>query len=252
MRKLSVWAKRHPWSARVIIILSHILLLLLAWYTGSTLINLNVFLPGLLLFAFMVVYLSAVLFYPSKSEKHFLSKQLFYIKQKACDFSLAAASYGMVVCLANKGNGMNYIFQPAFGIEVLNTTGKKERPSAAEILESLKCRDKSTLTREEKRILKKEFRLQLKNYAVAKLTGNKDKATDAGLVILAIVAAVGLWFLLAALACNIACNGMEGAAVIVLILGTAGIIIGLIAVIRAITRGSKKKLEKKPHPNTSI
>ena len=92
--------------------------------------------------------------------------------------------------------------------------------------------------------MKQEFKTQLKNYVAAKLSGNKAGGDRAGLIILAIIGALGLLYLLAALSCGIACNGAEGLAIAVLILGTAGIIWGLIAVIRAIKRGRKKEMKE--------
>jgi cadmium resistance protein CadD (predicted permease) len=242
MRKISYWAKRNPRNARVIIIISHVLILLLAWYTGTKFINVEIFLPGYLLLVFIILYGVAVIVYPRKKERNFFNRRFFYIKQKTCNFFLAFAAYGMIICIAN-GNVRNQIVQPAFGITAASTVIDKIKPTAAEILASLKYRDKKTLSREEKRILKKEFRLQLKNYVIAKVTGNKRDGEEAGLILLSIVGALGLLFLVTALACNLSCNGYDGAAAIVGILGVAGIIIGLIVVIKAINRKAKKKKE---------
>ena len=117
----------------------------------------------------------------------------------------------------------------------------KATPSAEEILASLQYRDKSSLTRQEKRILKEEFKKQIKIYAVAKITGNKDGASKAVLIILTIIAAIGLLTLLAALACSLSCNGSDAAAVIVGVLGAAAIIWGTIVLVNRISRGPKKK-----------
>jgi hypothetical protein len=81
--------------------------------------------------------------------------------------------------------------------------------------------------------------VQLKKYAVAKVTGDKKAGDNAGLIILAIVGALGLLILVGALACNISCNGGTGGAIAVALLGTAAVVIGLIAVIRSIKRKSQ-------------
>ncbi len=114
--------------------------------------------------------------------------------------------------------------------------------TAEEIIRSLKYRSGNELTRPEKKILKHEFFKQLKFYVKAKAKGNNLVAAKAILIIITIVAAVGLAYLLAALACTLTCSGAEGLAVLVAIVGLAGIIIGSIALIRAILRMSKKKL----------
>ena len=154
---------------------------------------------------------------------------------------LAATTFCMIVILAGNNSIPSQIFQPLLGSTVSNST--KENKTVEEILASLKYRDKSTLTRQEKKILKQEFKNQLKIYTVAKLSGNKGDAGDAGLIILAIVAALGLLYLVAALSCSLSCNGSDGAAVAVVVLGTAAIVLGLVFVIKSINRKSRSKVE---------
>jgi Ca2+/Na+ antiporter len=245
MRKLSFWAKRNPWKSRIIIIISHLFLMLLGWYTGTSFFAMHISLPSYLLVFFILYYLVAVLMYPSKEEKKRSNRRWIYLKQKTCDFSLAAAAYGMMVCISNQPGVFFNDFQKVSGSLIISSP-REGKPSAAEILESLKYRDKSTLSHEEKRILKKELKVQLKNYVVATLKGNKADRDQALLITLAIIAAVGIVYLLAALACNLSCNGNEGAAYLVLILGIAAIVVGLYFVIRSIRRSSKK--ETKPNP----
>ena len=101
------------------------------------------------------------------------------------------------------------------------------------------------MTRAEKRILKAEFKKQLKIWTLAKISGDKEEGDKAGLLILAIVGAAGLFFLVAALSCSLACNGSDAAAIVVLLLGTAAIVLGLLAVIRSINRKKRQKTEIK-------
>lgn len=102
-------------------------------------------------------------------------------------------------------------------------------------------RDKKSLTRQEKRILKHELKKQVKIYIKSKLSGEKAEGDQAFLIILTIIAALGVMYLIAALSCTLACNGSDGAAVAVAILGVAGVIWATIAIINRITRGPKKK-----------
>lgn len=240
MRKLSVWAKHNPRKARIIIIVSHILLIGLAWFAGSELSFISKKPPEFIVYLFVLMFFIAAIAYPFKKNKSEREKGSFYIKQKTCDFSLAASLFGMVLCLS--ANDKNVLpFYTSSQASVVSISVKKENPTAAEILASLKYRDKSTLTRSEKRILKQEFNKQLKKYTIAKLSGNKEAAGNAGLIILSIIVALGLLYLVAALACSLSCNGSDAAAAAVLVLGIAGIVIGFIAVIRAIKRGPRNK-----------
>jgi hypothetical protein len=243
MRKLSYWAKMNPWKSRIIIILSHILLIFLGWYTGKGLVNLGVLMPAYWLYIFLLIFLIAAITYPSKKNKVFINKMKFYRQCKTRDFLLGATTFCMIVSLTNEKENTFYVSQPAFAIPAASALIKKEKPTATEILASLKYRDKSTLSHTEKRILKQEFKKQLKNYVVAKIKGNKKEGDQSGLIILAIIGAIGLLSLVAAISCNLSCNGSEGAALALGILGTAGIIWGLLAVIKAIKRGRREKKE---------
>jgi len=247
MKKLSYWARFNPWKARAIILISHLLILLIGWYTGMALNKMNVIIPAATLFVFITFYFISVFMYPSKDEKRKYRASRFYNRQKLCDLSLAASAWLMIICIANNKNlqtgFLNYA--TAASIETSIVKPKPEKQTAAEILESLKHRDKNSLTREEKRILKKEFKLQLKNYFTAKIKGNKKAEGDAGLIILSIVAALGLLYLVGALACSLSCNGSDAAAIIVALIGTAGIVIGLIFVIRSIKKKHRKEEQVK-------
>lgn len=241
MKKLSYWAKQNKWKARLIIIAAHLLLIVLALFTGKKFLSIGIELPGFMLYLFLFVYLAAVFTYPSVKKTVQKKYGSYYFKQKACDFMLAASTFGMILVLAGNKSLPAQLLQPLAGSTVSISTA--ENKTAAEILASLKYRDKSTLTRSEKRILKQEFKNQLKIYAAAKLSGNKKASGDAGLIILAIVAALGLLYLVAALSCTLSCNGSDGAAVAVVLLGTAAIVLGLIFVIRSINRKSRRKPE---------
>ena len=58
------------------------------------------------------------------------------------------------------------------------------------------------------------------------------------------MAAIGLLLLVGAIACELSCNGSDAAAIIVGVLGTAAIIIGLIAVLKAINRKQQRKAKE--------
>lgn len=241
MKQLSLWAKSNPWKARLIIIISHLLIVLLAWFTGSEIYGLSDELPGYLKIIFVLVFVIAAFSYPFKKSQAAYS----YAKQKTCDFLLALSTFGMVTGIAASGEISFGSLSPLYASTPSAINNNKKDPTAEQILESLKYRDKSSLTRVEKRILKNEFKKQLKVWTLAKISGNKEEGGKAGLLILAIVAAVGLFFLVASLSCSLSCNGSDAAAIVVLLLGTAAIVLGLLAVIRSINKKKRNKIEPK-------
>ncbi len=234
MKSISFWAKHNPWKARLIIVVSHILLILIACWVGIKLFSYDFQIPALLLYLFILIFIIAAAFYPAEKKKN-------YLHQKISDFTLAASTFCMIICLANNQTISGTIFNTIKASSHSSIKPGKETPTAEQILASLKYRDKSSLTKTEKRILKKEFKDQLKIYTKAKISGNRSTAGDAALIMLAIIVALGLLYVVAALACGISCNGSEGAAIVVAVLGTAAVILGLVLVIKRITRGPRKK-----------
>jgi len=240
MRQLSTWAKGHPIKARYIIIFSHLLLALLAYFIGKGLRDFKISFSSSLLFNVFLVFIAVALIYPHKKDKPVAYNVRYtYWFRKSCDFLAITCSFCLLCCLAN-----NAPLAPVYDLyATTHSTGsvRTVNPTAEEILSSLKSgRDKKSLTRTEKRVLKKEFKHQLKVYAVAKLKGDPSAASQAILILLAIIAAVGVLYLVAALACSLSCSGNDAAAVLVAVVGLVGVIWLLVYVIRHITRPTKK------------
>lgn len=247
MRKISAFAHRHPWPARILLVILHLVLIVLAWRTGSLMRMNHFLLPGFTLGLSLFVFLIAFISYPEKKRRAFSLRKKYYVYQKTCDFFLAAATFGMILSIANRDQP----FVPLLTLQGETTSlapGERGRPTASEILASLKNRDRASLTGSEKRILRRELKKQLKIYAGAKLSGHKKEADASLVIILSIVGAVGLFVLICMLACELSCSGAEGAAVAVFILGTIGIIIGLIAIIRGIRKKHSRNVP--PPPST--
>ena len=250
MRKLSLWGKNNPWKARFIIIFSHIILFLLAWFIGNELASTGINMPGF--FKYLIVFISFLTFitYPSAKNKSAYKIVPYYTRQKICDFLFALSTFGMIVCLTGSGENISTFFSDIRASTLSSIEKGKTKPKAAEILTSLEHRDKSTLTHSEKRVLKKEFKKQIGIYIKAKITGDKDESGHAGLIILAIIGALGLFLVVSALACSLGCNGSGTGAIAVFVLGTTAIVFGLLAVIRAIERKGKDK--KQPPSKENI
>lgn len=235
MRKISLWAKHHRFFAIITIIISKILLAIIAFNIGLWLLESDIRIPVIVVVFALAIFVITALVYPSKYQTILTKKQV-YIKQKSCDFILAACTFVMMTTLVNVNMPLPLTSSAMASNVVTNNNTKAE-----EILASLKYRDKSTLTKQEKRILKKEFKKQLKLFAIAKITGDKEGGDKTWLIVLTIIAALGLFFLVAALACGIGCGGSEVGAGLVLVIGTAAIVWGTVAVIKRITRGPKEK-----------
>lgn len=230
MQKISFWAKGHAAAARVYIVLIKLTLAVLSYYAGISLYNMHVLLPVTALFtAAIILLIAAVILYPVNG-KTVLPKKLYYIRQKTCDFILPLSAVIVFATWVNNAGTVN-LTAPAYASNII------KHPTAQEILRSGKI--KEDLTRQEKRILKKEFFKQATIYAASSISGDKEKAGEAWKIMLAIIGMVGLLFLLASLVCSLSCNGSDTAAVIVGVLGLVGIIWGFTALVKRIKRGPK-------------
>jgi len=237
MRKLSFWAKDHPVYARIIIVFSHITLVWMAYFLGRQLSASGIVLPLFWTYFLMTAFFVVVACYPYKKN----SKN--YFKRKLCDFIVTGCSFFLTVCFTTLLDKPFTLYQTANAAAEVKPSPYKYG-EAKRLLEQFEKGEKTKFTGKEKRIIKKEFKYQLLQYGKAKLIGNKSEEGQALAILLVCIAAVGLFFLVGSLACGIACNGSEAAAWIVFILGTAGIVWGTIAAIRAIKRkhsGTKVK-----------
>ncbi len=240
MLKLSRWARLNPWKARVIVVLSHVLLVCMSILTGSRLQEAGIQVPAYLVYVALGAYILAVMFYPVfKGDSH-----LFYLQRKPMDFLLVLSACVMIAGMVNQP-GLTQIDLSSSHAATIKIKPGKHDPRATEILASLEHRDKHSLTRSEKKILRKEFKFQMKEYIGGKLSGNSQRADDAGLIILAVIGALGLFYLVLSLSCSLSCNGNDGAAAAVALIGGAAIALGLIFIIRGIRR--KNIREKTTH-----
>ncbi|MCW3089126.1 MAG: hypothetical protein JWP81_195 [Ferruginibacter sp.] len=232
MKKLSLLARKHVLAARVLIICIRIILIVLACYTGELLYSMDVILSASSIYqASFLLIIIAIAVYPDKRSTS--SKKLFYTR-KACDFILPLSSFLAIAAMVNNGNVSN---KAVFTDPGTYATAVVKNPTAQEILAAGKS--KQMLTHKEKRILKREFYKQLKMFAAAKIAGNTETSGKAWKIILAIIAMVGLTFLLASLACSLSCGGSDVAAVVVLAFGLTAIIWGFVAVMKRIKYGPK-------------
>jgi arginine exporter protein ArgO len=249
MKKISYWAKNHKLQARIIIVICFIVLNILAITSGYLLQQIGVLLQPVFLLCCFAVFIIAMIVYPSKYRKGFnLSASAFYHLQKAGDFIIVACTFCMIFYLSNQPQNL-FRFYPQINANVINPTPKdnvaKPYKSISEFYSSLKDKDGNSLKwKERKKLLKEQIRSIKKD-------NNLSKTSKTLLIILSVLVATGLFFLVAALSCNLSCSGSDTAAAIVGIGGTAVIIFLLVLAIRAITgkKRKRKKASEKPLTN---
>lgn len=238
MQSLSLWAHRHRHYAISLIVVLQITFVFLALSTGILLRQQQVILPGAYAYAFLGIMALLYLYYP-----HFAKK---YRSRKWMELAFLFFSFWAGAFWSNQFGttqpGASPVFASVHPI-------KPKKPTAQQIIESLKYRHRSSLTRVEKRILKKELNVQAKQYLSAKLSGDKEKSRQIWLTIAVIVGSLGVLYLVAALSCTISCNGGGSLSIVVLIFGIAAVIWGSTLLLRNIyNRKKRKKQTEQPTP----
>ncbi|MEO7983985.1 MAG: hypothetical protein ABI688_07880 [Bacteroidota bacterium] len=248
MKKISRWARDHKTPTRIIIVISFLLLTVLGIATGNLLKDMDIAVASAAMFICVAVYVVSALAYPAKSLKgRKLNAAAFYTRQKTCDFLLAASTFCMIVFLSNRPDQLfNYSTPlgaaiPASAAVPKDSTLKSYKTIAA-FSASLKDETgKSLKWKEKKKLLKEQI-------SAIKKDGEMSNGGKTGLIILSVLVAIGLLALVASLACNLSCNGSEGAATLVLIGGTALIVFLLVVAIKSITRKNKKAKKTETDP----
>ena len=241
--KTSTWAKRNPWTTRILIVSSHLLLTLFAILLGLILTNLGISIPGYIFLTACLMFSIGLIIYPMKAEKKVrYSKIQFYQRQKLADLMLAGATFIMMLQLGNDYfNSELKPVQKVWSISAQACYVKVTQPETeASAIENPteKQVEKNITSRKEKRST-----LQSKVKALLSPINMNSEGGKTGLGILLIIGSIGLLFLVVALACDLSCSGAEGAAVMVGILGGAAIIFLLL---KAFKMMGKKKSDATP------
>lgn len=228
MKKISIWAKHHVLLTRIIICIIHLLLILIAFYLSDN-IQFNFSNSTLILIGLIIT--GALLLYP-------FAKRISYAFQKIILF-ITSTCFFLITCFCIQQNfNLPFSQQSLSAVVVLKDSSNKQ--TAAQIMQSLQYRDKKTLTKSEKRILKKELRKEIKAYK--KLPkANRPTAQDALLIFLIVLSAIGLLFGLSILVCGISCGGVPALAIIATLFGMGGIGVALYFIIRKLHRNIEKE-----------
>lgn len=239
MKNISRWAQANPILSRMLIALSHVLVVGNSILLGSMLFALSWDVPQwsivILANLFFILYIS----YPQKGVKIFWIRYS-YGRQKIYDFSLVVVYSAVIACGAN--TIFTYTYQASYSATSSISTFISYRPKPSE-----------EITNQQKLNTKQSIRTKIKNTAknIAKNLKNpaEKSGSDAAKILLFLLSVVVTFLLgygIAALACNIACSGAEGLAWVVLLVGWTGIIWLEIIVIRAIGKLRSKKKTAKP------
>lgn len=243
MKKISYWARNNKKQARFLIIASFILLTGLGIAIGGLLNEMGIIISPHVMLLFAGAYLLALAVYPSMSPTVKKRNTPFhYLRQKSCDFLLAASSVCMVVYFSNQPQQLfqHYTMVSASmsnNASLPNDSILKTYKSLSDFSLSLKDESGKSLSWKAKKKLLKQ---QVKGI---KKANDLSAAEKTALVILAVLVATGLLILVASAACSLSCAGSEGAAVLVGLGGTALVIFLVVIVIRAIY--GKKRSKRK-------
>jgi hypothetical protein len=233
MRTLSLWASRNPLPARILIGISHVAFSAIAVWIGLVLYLYEyagaVWLIPLIGHTFFLLYL----IYPHR-KKQLFSLPHSYIRQKTTE-SLLVLLYGAILALGThafvKGLDRDSVSEATFyahTVALTYTTPEPQWNTREGVWGKMSDRYQSarTLLRYELRTLRQALKKEPADHSL-----KRDL-----LILLTILAALGLGYLIVAFSCSLACNGQEGLAWVVLILGWAGVVWLTILAIKEIVR----------------
>lgn len=245
MIKISYWARQNPSITRVLIFFTHILLCVLGILMGKNLLAAGIQVSSFLLITTLVLFMSGILFYPTKKQRSGFPVVLnFYYRQKLCDWMLAFSLF-LIAGFISNSSGNPFILSGFTKGAAVTTSSVSSLPEG----DGKGPKIKLHYTKAERKAMLKELKKVLKESLRKDKDQQNKNATRIALVILAIIGAVGLGILVAAVSCNILCNGSEAGAAIVLILGAGAIAVLLTLTIKAIARAYPRSPRFKPGEN---
>lgn len=219
---------KHPQTARWYMVVMKIIIVLLAWYVGNHLQQLNISFTQDSFYITVAAMFTGLLLYPDRRTKKIYFEYRYYIKQKCCDGIIAFSSFVMFVIVFNT----NFLSQPSYAVVPLYsiaTGNDSTKPTVGNSNEHPK-----KLTAKQKRAFKKFFFKQLKKTSaltkIDKQKRNELRAEMAAAIVLASLLAV----VILVLACSLICSGNELGAALLVIFGAGAIFAGLSTWLRSI------------------
>ena len=244
MKKLSYWSKRNPISARLLIALGHVIMGILGILYGIATYVDDILIPSRIIYILFIVFGVAYVFYPLRGKTVSLLKYSWSRRVKH-DFILVL-SYSCILTV-----GVNqFAFKPIttqkpqlhVRLMVVGNGGVKSPITKKEIKNGIAQSIKAYKT---------EIKTQLKSLKSEWKQRKENKGDLIAIKVVLILLALGLALVVASgignLACSLSCSGQEGLAWIVLIVGTASLVLLTLVGIRAIL-----KIGKDPEPKPKI
>ena len=232
MLAISFWASKNIVLARTLLVISHLLLTVLAVAIGLLLKNETITIDPIYGYTSILLFLFAFAAYPSKNKSIHFTKRYGY--QKIFDGLLALSTFLMLICFSNQSwNNTN----------TANAWMPKRISSV-----NTNSNEATTAIPEAKIIPKKAVKKQWMNKVMDYLNASKSYTSGEKVIftILAILGAAALLYLVAALACTISCNGAEGAAIAVAVVGVGAIIFLFIKLMKHLNKNPTISRKKKP------
>lgn len=240
MKKLSYWSKNNPVKARIIIGVSHVLLLIIGMSLGIITYIDELHIPNGFLITMVSVFFIAYMLYPVRGRKTGILKYSFYRRVKH-DFILVMASSCVLAAGVN-----NFAFQPLLihqpqpPFTLMIAKGSFEDPGLIEkelrknILKQIKQ-------------IRTDIKQTLKLMKADAQTGNDKKVgLKVFLIFLVLLGAAISLGGVATLSCELSCSGHEGMAVVVAVGGTAAIIgLSILAIVSILKIGKPRPVPVK-------
>jgi membrane protein YdbS with pleckstrin-like domain len=231
MRSISFWASRNVRTARILLTISYLLLICMAFMVSDLLYETGNILPNYLLSSTILIYIITIAIYPAKKQKRYRN----YNFRKTCDFILVVCSICMIIC-----SGVNRTPTISPSASFAAATNTEPTP---EITKKKTRNGKKELTKNV-RTFRKELKASLKH---------GPKGTKLFLIVISSFLAVTLLLGVVALSCSLSCSGQGAAAAMVAVLGSGLVVFLLILAIRGINKEFNPKIkamENQPESKT--
>lgn len=228
MKKISYWGRQNPWTARIIIVIGHVILLVSAVYMGLLSASYEWMIKPWQIMSLVVILLLAMIAYPVKGIRKGPFKHTYH-RQKFIDGSLVMCSFLLIAGTSNR-----YANLPAAIPQEVNPLSEfmVNKPPSMEKKKIPTAKDFNRALKKLRKQARKTLRMEKK-----RMQANRSSDSTTGNIVLTILLAVGvfiLWILILSLSCNLSCSGNEGMAWIVFIGGTGGLVLLSILAIKSI------------------
>ncbi len=241
MRKVTFWFGRHVLLARIIIAFVHIFFTALAMQFAGWLQRLPFYFPTILFAALIssCLLLSAATHVTKKRHKLSVST--------VAGYALVRIKYAMVL-IATYLFVVGWYYQEVHinlhAIQHLHGSMVTSHSSSGIVAKEVRdAKPRGSLKKQNVKISLRELRVALKEARLLQQqSGNNSTAHTWAIIGIVVLAVILAWFVLA-LSCSLSCSGSGTGAIIVGVLGIAGIIFGTVMWIKHVNRKARQQLE---------